>query len=147
MIKIAHVDDDNNFSFLMYTLMNQYQNVTGEKVDFVSFERASDFMEVFSENREEFDLVLLDIQLDDATGYEVAQEIYDNSSHDILPVVIILSTHVSPEETFASLMSKIKIDFHEIINRFKLLSQDSNHRNMTDIFLRAEDYSNGLAHI
>jgi len=149
MIKIAQIDDDSDFSFLLWTASTYYNKSAKPKDQIVitSFNNSSQFWKSFNDNTEEFDLVLLDIQLGAENGYDVAKKIYANSTHDILPVVLILSTHVSPDETFASLVPKADVNFDDLVKRFRMLSEDANHRNITDVMLRSEDFSNKLAHI
>jgi DNA-binding response OmpR family regulator len=149
MIKIAHIDDDHNFGFLFWTMVQVYNATVTEDEDMIvldSYRDGKHFWDVFTNDSEEYDLVVLDITLGNENGYDIAQKIYDNSTHTVLPVVIMLSSHILRSETFASLIAKHDIKMRDIVRRFKMLSRDANHRNMTDVLLRSEDYSNHIAH-
>ena len=115
MIKIAHIDDDHNFGFLFWTMVQAYNATATKDEDMIvldSYRDGKHFWEAFMNDAQEYDLVVLDIQL----------------------------------ETFASLIAKDDIKIRDIVRRFKMLSRDANHRNMTDVLLRSEDYSNHIAH-
>ena len=149
MIKIAHIDDDHNFGFLFWTLVQAYNATLTDKKDMITLDSYRDgdhFWNAFIDGQEEYDLVIIDIKLRTENGYDIAQKIYNNSTHLILPVVIILSSYILKSETFASLIAKDDLKIKDIVRRFKLLSRDANHRNMTDVLLRSEDYSNNIAH-
>ena len=149
MIKIAHIDDDHNFGFLFWTLIQAYNATVTKDEDMIvldSYRDGKHFWEAFMNDAQEYDLVVLDIQLGNENGYDIAQNIYDNSTHTILPVVIMLSSYILRSETFASLIAKDDLKIRDIVRRFKMLSRDANHRNMTDVLLRSEDYSNNIAH-
>jgi response regulator RpfG family c-di-GMP phosphodiesterase len=147
MIRVAHIDDEKDYGFLFWTLVHNYNKTATEKIKLTNFSCPNKFWDGFSDDPEDYDLVITDIAFVNENGYDLAQKIYKNSTHDILPVVLILSSHVAPDETFASLVSKTDINIKDIIDRFLELSKDAHHRNMTDVILRSEDYANGLAHI
>jgi DNA-binding response OmpR family regulator len=147
MIKIAQVDDDKNFNFLFYSLVEEYNKYhPKEPIVLTSFSSGEKFWKNFEKGPEDYDLVILDISIGQENGYDVAKSIYDSSTHEVLPVVLMLSSHIPPDETFASLLHKSHIDLEEILNRFKTLALDAEHRNMTDVLLRSEEYSFNLAH-
>lgn len=147
MIRVAHIDDEKNYGFLFWTLVERYNRDAKEKIKLTTFSCPHKFWKEFSDSPEDYDLVVTDIAFANDTGYDLAQQIYRNSTHDILPVVLILSSHVAPDETFASLVSKTDIDIDDIVGRFLELSKDAHHRNMTDVMLRSADYESGMAHI
>jgi len=146
IIRIAHIDDNEDYLFALKRKIKTYNKTADTKIVVYSYANGMDFWKAFLANPEQFSLVLMDIELGSESGYDIAKRIYSNSTHDILPVVMILSTHVDKDDSFMSLVNKEDLNIEDIMARFTELAVDDTHRNMSDVMLRAEDFSNKIGH-
>ncbi len=114
MIKIAICDDDKNIREEVATLLNN------SGVDDISVEQFASSKSLLSSTVEEYNIIILDIEIDEMLGTEVAMQLRQRKSKSLIFFVTSHSSYIS--ESFKSIPFQyiIKPINHELfVNEFK----------------------------
>ena len=80
MLKIAIVEDDKEYQKLLSSYLNRYQAEYEEKLVYSAFNDGLDFLE----NKEVFDVVLMDIEMPFMDGLNVAKKFREKDSNAVI---------------------------------------------------------------
>ena len=123
MINIAILDDDNNVCVELENILLEYSKKNYLKVNIDIFNCANKFLK-YLENKDDYDILFLDIEIGDLTGLEVGAYIRETLRNEVLKIIYI-SYHTS----YAMKLFKMRpIDFlvkpiksEEVINVMNIL--------------------------
>ena len=136
MIKIAHIDDCNNFRYIFMECVKAYNSLTmGDKISLHQYNSGEDFLNA---KADKMDLVILDGNMPGLSGGDVARILF---KRDYLPVILFCSAMVSSHETLLSIIPKSGFKISELIARYHSLKGDVCDRNRFDIQARIDTYA------
>lgn len=92
MIRFAICDDDQSMTGYLDNLLMALNPLHGQEFDISVFFSGEDFCEYLNKSSDEFDIVLMDIEMRGITGIEAGKKLRENVLND-LTLLIFVSSH------------------------------------------------------
>jgi len=135
--KIIIVDDDFGIRRLLETILNKNKAITK------SFETGYDALQELKKSENEYDLILLDVNMHGISGFETASAILKENQYGYIPIIFITGNSNSEDKKIGFELGCVDyitkpFDTNEVLMRVKLHLELSYRRK------EAVEYSNNL---
>jgi signal transduction histidine kinase/DNA-binding response OmpR family regulator len=117
---ILHVEDDEDLSAVL-------KHLVGSRAEMTSVRTQRAAIDVL--DREQFDLIILDLGLPDGTGYELLTRLTEHKDHRLTPVLIFSAQAPDPAKTreVADVLLKSVTSNAELLNHIEALLSGAQH--------------------
>lgn len=111
MLKILLIDDDKINNFLNRSVIGELYGSDCSVTEYTNPEKAYDFLKSCAENENTPDVILLDINMPEMSGFELLEKMQEENIILLNTKIFILSSSLDPTDIEQSIQFKSVVNF------------------------------------